>query len=50
MNTIVVNIIIVLSAFGIWAINHRLEERDLERIEEAIEEEKKKYEQRKSDQ
>ena len=42
MNTIITNVIIVLFAFGIWCINHRFEERDLERIEEAIEEEKSK--------
>lgn len=48
MNTIIINTVIVLFAFGIWCINHRFEERDLERIEKAIEEEKKEYEQRKS--
>ena len=44
MNTIITNVIIVLFAFGIWCINHRWEELELERIEKAIEEEKKKNE------
>ena len=48
MNTIITNVIIVLFAFGIWCVNHWFEERDLERIKKAIEEEKKEYEQRKS--